>query len=130
MKTIYSLFVDGIPKAQPRPRRTASGHFYNPDSADAWKEIVRMTFKSFHRPPITNLIRLRLSFFLPRPKAMKGEAAVPHGKKPDIDNLLKATMDAMTAAGVWKDDALVQATEMSKWYAADKTGTQIIVESY
>jgi Holliday junction resolvase RusA-like endonuclease len=129
MKTVYSLFVNGIPKAQPRPRRGTSGHFYNPDSADAWKEIVRTAFGSFHKPPITDPIRLQVSFFLPRPKAMKGEAAVPHAKKPDVDNLLKALMDSMTAAGVWKDDALVYATDMSKWYAAGKTGAQIIVES-
>jgi Holliday junction resolvase RusA-like endonuclease len=129
MKTVYHLFVNGIPKAQPRPRMTASGHVYNPCSADAWKEIVRTAFVPFHKPPIANPIRLRVSFFLPRPKAMKGEAAVPHAKKPDVDNLLKAVMDAMTVAGVWKDDALVYATEAGKWYAAGKTGAQIIVES-
>jgi Holliday junction resolvase RusA-like endonuclease len=129
MKTVYSLFVNGIPKAQPRPRMAANGHVYNPASADAWKEIVRMAFVPFHRPPIANPIRLRVSFFLPRPMAMKGKAAVPHTKKPDVDNLLKAVMDSMTAAGVWKDDALVYTTEAGKWYAADKTGAQIIVES-
>jgi Holliday junction resolvase RusA-like endonuclease len=59
---------------------------------------------------------------------MKEETAVPHGKKPDVDNLLKAVMDAMTTAEVWKDDALVYATEAGKWYAAGKTGAQIIVE--
>ena len=129
MRSIYHLFVNGIPKAQPRPRMTASGHVYNPDSADVWKEIVRTAFLSFHRPPITNPIRLRVSFFLPRPKTMKGEIAVPHVKKPDVDNLLKAVMDAMTVAGVWKDDALVYATEAGKWYTAGKTGARIIVES-
>jgi Holliday junction resolvase RusA-like endonuclease len=129
MKTVYSLFVNGIPKAQPRPRMTASGHVYNPDSANAWKEIVRTAFAAFHKPPITNPIRLRVSFFLPRPRAMKKGTAVPHVKKPDVDNLLKALMDAMTTAGVWKDDALVYVTEAGKWYAADKTGARIIVES-
>ena len=88
-----------------------------------------MAFVPFHRPPIANPVRLRVSFFLPRPKAMKGEAAVPHTKKPDVDNLLKAVMDSMTAAGVWKDDALVYVTNAGKWYAAGKTGAQIIVES-
>jgi Holliday junction resolvase RusA-like endonuclease len=129
MKAVYNLFVNGIPKAQPRPRMTAAGHVYNPNSADAWKEIVRTAFNAFRRTPLTNPIRLRVSFFLPRPKAMKGEAAVPHVKKPDVDNLLKAVMDAMTNAGVWKDDALVYVTEAGKWYAqGKKTGAQIMVE--
>jgi Holliday junction resolvase RusA-like endonuclease len=130
MKPDYHLFVNGIPKAQPRPRMTASGHVYNPGSADAWKETVRAAFVFFHRRPVTNPVRLRVAFFLPRPKAMKGGAAVPHTKKPDVDNLLKAVMDSMTAAGVWKDDALVYATEASKWYSTGKTGAHIIVESY
>jgi Holliday junction resolvase RusA-like endonuclease len=129
MKTVYSLFVNGVPKAQPRPRMASSGHVYNPDSADAWKEIVRTAFVAINKPPIVKPIRLRVGFFLPRPKAMKGEAAVPHTKKPDVDNLLKAVMDSMTTAGVWKDDALVYATEAIKWYTAGKTGAQIIVES-
>jgi Holliday junction resolvase RusA-like endonuclease len=129
MKTDYHLFVNGIPRAQPRPRMTASGHVYNPHSADAWKEIIRTAFNSFHKPPITTPIRLRVNFFLPRPKALKGGVSIPHAKKPDVDNLLKAVMDAMTVAKVWKDDALVYVTEASKWYAADKTGAHIIVES-
>jgi Holliday junction resolvase RusA-like endonuclease len=130
MKTAYSVFVNGIPRAQPRPRMTAAGHVYNPHSADAWKEIVRTAFMSFRKPPIANPIRLRVSFFLPRPKALKGEIALPHAKKPDVDNLLKAVMDAMTVAKVWTDDALVYVTEAGKWYAADKTtGALIIVES-
>jgi Holliday junction resolvase RusA-like endonuclease len=128
-KILYQLFVNGVPKAQPRPRMTASGHVYNPDSADAWKEIVRMAFVLFHKPPITNPVRLRVSFFLPRPKAMKGEAAVPHTKKPDVDNLLKAVMDSMTVAGVWKDDALVFETLAGKYYTGKKTGAQITVET-
>jgi Holliday junction resolvase RusA-like endonuclease len=129
MKTVYCLFVNGMPKAQPRPRMTASGHVYNPGSADAWKEIVRTAFNSFHKPPITNPIRLRVSFFLPRPKALKGEDAVPHVKKPDVDNLLKALMDAMTVAKVWKDDAQVFESLAGKYYAGKKTGAQIIIES-
>jgi hypothetical protein len=44
MKVIYQLFVNGIPKAQPRPRMTSNGHVYNPKSADAWKEEIKATF--------------------------------------------------------------------------------------
>ncbi|MCL2139963.1 MAG: RusA family crossover junction endodeoxyribonuclease [Treponema sp.] len=38
-------------------------------------------------------------------------------KKPDLDNLLKAVMDALTAAGAWKDDAQVRSIKASKHYA-------------
>jgi Holliday junction resolvase RusA-like endonuclease len=133
MKTVYCLFVNGIPKAQPRPRMSTSGHVYNPPSADAWKEEIKVAFLPYrHRKPLTEPIHLRVDFFLPKPKRLKiGELGrVPHTKKPDADNLLKAVMDAMTEAGVWKDDALVFWPECPKWYAQDKTGAKITVDTY
>jgi crossover junction endodeoxyribonuclease RusA len=131
MKTvIYHLFVHGIPKPQPRPRMTVFGHVYNPDTAKAWKKSVQANFMQVRKQVITVPVNLKVSFFLPRPKGIRIDTSpIPHIKKPDLDNLLKATMDAMTEAGVWKDDALVFATEAAKWYAADKTGAQIIVET-
>ncbi|MDR2717705.1 MAG: RusA family crossover junction endodeoxyribonuclease [Treponema sp.] len=138
MKTVYQLFVNGIPKAQPRPRMTVNGHVYNPSSADAWKEEVKAAFISCRRPMITEPIRLKVYFFMPVPKGMKIVCKdghyMPHIKKPDADNLLKAVMDALTEVGVWKDDALAFWTEAVKFYAAnenyhEKTGAQIIIET-
>ena len=134
MKTIYQVFVNGVPKAQPRPRMARNGHVYNPNSADSWKEEVKAAFLPFcrRRRPLTDPIHLRVDFFLPKPKDLKiGRGnKVPHTKKPDADNLLKAVMDAMTEAGVWKDDAQVFWPEAPKWYAQDKTGAEITVEIY
>jgi Holliday junction resolvase RusA-like endonuclease len=131
VKVVYHIFVNGIPKAQPRPRRAANGHFYNPNSADAWKETIKAYFLLYRRSPITEPVHLQVSFFLPKPRCLKIDESrnVPHVKKPDVDNLLKAAMDAMTEGGVWKDDALVFSTSAEKWYARDKTGAQIIVKT-
>jgi len=108
----------------------STGHVYNPDSADAWKEEIKASFLSIRRQTIDQPVCLRVSFFMPAPKSMKinADQNVPHGKKPDLDNLLKAVMDAMSNVGVWEDDALVYAVESSKWYTRKKTGAQIIVE--
>jgi len=115
-KTAYSLFVKGIPKAQPRPRMTASGQVFNPHGADAWKEEIMAAFLSCRRSAITEPVHLSANFFLPKPKAMKEVEGmrIPYAKKPDLDNLLKAVMDAMTAVCVWHDDALVFAVDASK----------------
>jgi crossover junction endodeoxyribonuclease RusA len=129
-KTIYDVFISGIPKAQPRPRMAAGGHVYNPPSADAWKEQVKTGFMSCRKPIITKPVRLKVIFFMPVPKKIKPKGAklVPCGKKPDTDNLLKAVMDAMTDAGVWEDDALVYQAEASKFYDwGNGTGAQILV---
>jgi crossover junction endodeoxyribonuclease RusA len=132
MKVIYQLIVSGVPKAQPRPRMASSGHAYNPNSADAWKAEVKSAFIPCRRPAITGPIFLRIDFFLPRPKSMKETPCrEPHVKKPDIDNLLKSTMDALTEAEIWKDDAAVFNVGMAKYYARNgKTGAQIIVGTF
>jgi Holliday junction resolvase RusA-like endonuclease len=64
---------------------------------------------------------------MPIPKGMKinEDDFMPHIRKPDTDNLLKAVMDSITQAGVWKDDALVYFTEASKGYAQGQTGARI-----
>jgi Holliday junction resolvase RusA-like endonuclease len=132
MTAIYHLFVNDVPQPQPRPRMSSNGHVYNPHSADAWKETVKVNFLQCRRSPIAGPVHLKVSFFLPKPKRMANTDEgryIPHVKKPDVDNLLKSTMDAMTEVGVWKDDALVFATSVEKWYARKKTGAQIIVET-
>jgi len=130
MKVIYQLFVCGIPKAQPRHRTATNGHVYNPNSANAWKEEIRLSFRSCKRPTITGAVRLTVSFHLPKPKSMKEEERnIPHTKKPDTDNLLKALMDALTEEKIWADDAQVYDTHAGKYYAARKTGARVIIEA-
>jgi Holliday junction resolvase RusA-like endonuclease len=130
-KILYQLFVNGVPKAQPRPRMTAKGHVYNPGSADAWKEEVKTAFLPCLKPTIIGAVRLTVRFSLPVPKGMKVTSiAAPHVKKPDTDNLLKAVMDSLTAVRVWKDDAQVFETLAGKYYTGKKTGAQIIIETF
>ena len=62
-----------------------------------------------------------------------GAPAYPY-KRPDLDKLLRSTMDAMTCAGVWRDDALVHiiharkhySTYRANWYAA---GVRIVLST-
>lgn len=43
---------------------------------------------------------------------------IAHTKKPDLDNLSKQLLDAMTRAGFWHDDRQVVSLRCSKIYAA------------
>jgi Holliday junction resolvase RusA-like endonuclease len=109
----------------------ANGHVYNPHTADSWKEEIKFSFRPCLKATITTPVHLRLSFFLPKPKSMKdagGASSIPHAKKPDTDNLLKSTMDALTELKVWEDDALVFAIDASKWHGR-KVGAQVIIEA-
>lgn len=39
-------------------------------------------------------------------------AVMPDARRRDLDNLLKATLDALTAAGVWGDDSQIDRLEV------------------
>lgn len=83
-------------------------------------------------------VQCQLNFTLPRPKSHFGTGRnadrlkpnVPdwHGKKPDADNLAKAVMDAMSAAGVWQDDAQVSDLRVTKQYGP-RTGVNLTLLS-
>lgn len=68
-------------------------------------------------PPIEESpLELHVMFFLPRPASAPKRVVAP-AKKPDCDKLLRAVMDALTAAGVWRDDAQVTDVHASKAFA-------------
>ena len=133
MKVLYHQFISGIPRAQSRPRLGQHGNFYSDSHAvKEWKEVIEATFLFCRKPTITGPVLLRVTFYMPRPKNMEGDndsPLIPHIKKPDTDNLLKAVMDSMSAAGIWKDDAQVYRTDAEKYYAGSKPGVQITVEA-
>lgn len=52
---------------------------------------------------------------------------IPHDKRPDIDNLIKLLLDAMTAAGWFVDDSIVTRLVASKVRRPDKSGIFINV---
>jgi Holliday junction resolvase RusA-like endonuclease len=127
MEVAYSVFVPGLPKAQPRPRMTSSGHVYNPDTAKDWKAAIKKYFMLYRRPVIIAPVFLEVLFYFPRPKRLLNYAMYPHTVKPDSDNLMKAVMDAITTAGVWKDDAQVYGHHVEKYYSQSPSGAKIII---
>lgn len=112
-----TIVIHGVSKAQPRVkayRRGSHVGVYTPNTADAWKEQVMLAASLYRGQFATGALRLEVEFYLPRPQAHKHDDYV--AVKPDLDNLLKSTMDALTNAGVWHDDAQVAAVVMSKRY--------------
>jgi Holliday junction resolvase RusA-like endonuclease len=69
-------------------------------------------------------VEIDIAFTLRRPKAhyrtgryadlLRPNAPLFPLTKPDLDKTLRATLDALTIAGVWKDDALVSSLSASK----------------
>lgn len=120
--------VSGEPKSQPRPKAMRRGsfvHIYTPATAKVWKGLVASAAKPFLSPvPIEGPLSLSLDFRFVRPKshftskgALSKSARLAHTTKPDADNLAKAVMDALTDAGLWKDDTQVVQLNVTKSYA-------------
>jgi Holliday junction resolvase RusA-like endonuclease len=68
--------------------------------------------------PLEGPVVLAVTFTLYKPKNKpKTKPSWPEGTRQDLDKLLRAVMDAMTAAGVWKDDGqVVELTRLYKSY--------------
>jgi len=122
-----SIFVPCLPVAQPRQRLTVIAgrpHNYTPSRhpVNTFKAHLRQAVaEQWQGPPLCGPVHLELSIFLPRPKAKlwkrKPMPAEPHCKRPDLDNLLKAVLDALRGL-VWRDDAQVAELVANKQIAA------------
>jgi crossover junction endodeoxyribonuclease RusA len=78
------------------------------------------------RTAITGPVRVELTFILARPKShygtgrnadrVKPTAPERPTTKPDVDKLARAVLDALTAAGIWRDDSQVVHLDALKTY--------------
>lgn len=143
------FFAVGIPKGQPRARAYAmrvgskhSARMYDPGTADAWRQAVRLAWSVQGKEPISAGIPLcvTLEFRMPRPAshvtskgALTKSAPIKyHTQKPDADNLAKGSLDALNDVGAWYDDAQVARLLVVKRWAdpLESTGCWITISDY
>lgn len=120
----HSFKVCGRPRPQPRPRFSANGHAYNPPTANEWKKLIKAAaIKVLPKERLEGPIELRATFLFPRPKChylrgeLRSDAPSRHVQVPDLDNLEKALMDALSDIGFWRDDCLVCSKLTDKWFS-------------
>lgn len=87
--------------------------------------------------PHTGPVAVAVTFYLPRPGyhygtgrnagVLKSTAPTHVDKKPDVDKLLRSTLDALTSSGVFRDDAQVAVLTGEKRYADAATGARITI---
>ena len=120
---MIEFFIPIEPMATPRPRfaminghavayPTAAYKMYQAELATFFATLKLEDPIEVHKGPV----ELRAQFTMPRPK---GKAIIERGwMKPDLDNMIKGVMDAMTkAAYFWHDDAQVVDLHISKRFA-------------
>lgn len=62
------------------------------------------------------------------PVAVQIAAYPPDRRRRDLDNILKAALDALTHAGVWADDSLIAALRVERMGVSDRPRLEVIVE--
>ena len=57
--------------------------------------------------PLDEAVRVRMTFTLPKPGSAPKRRVTYPMRTPDLSKLVRSTEDALTEAGIWKDDARV-----------------------
>jgi Holliday junction resolvase RusA-like endonuclease len=123
--------IDIPPKPQGRPRFARAGKFvrtYDPPESRAYKDAVRDAIKlqcPTYYPD--QAIYVSIWFHMPRPKRLRLRPNIPHIKRPDVDNLAKAILDALTGV-LWRDDAQICRLHIDKRYTDDDYNPGIDIE--
>ncbi len=129
---MIEFVVYGTPVTQ-GSKKIARGRLIDDDPAALrrWRaNIVQTAREHYQGEPLGGPIRLTVTFFLKRPKRhyrtgrfadqLRDDAPPVYcDAKPDADKLVRAVGDALTDAGVWRDDAQAAVLNVRKRYAPD-----------
>jgi len=122
-----TLFFEGPPIPKGRPRYCQRGgrvFAYTPKKTQeaevSIREKAKVDLYPLSEAPFEGRICVDLAFRMPIPKSLrkKVSAGDPHVKRPDLDNLIKLVIDALTGVA-WKDDAMICIMSAEKTYSHD-----------
>ncbi|MFJ2719432.1 RusA family crossover junction endodeoxyribonuclease [Streptomyces sp. NPDC087437] len=121
----FHITVHGTPGPQGSKRHVGSGRMVESSAkVKPWREAVKsaaLDALAYDEAwaPLAEAVRVDVVFTLARPKSHYGTGKntdrvkpsapqYPTGK-PDLDKTVRSTLDALTDAGVWRDDSFVNA---------------------
>ena len=115
--------VIGIPVPQ-GSMKVINGHVIHSQGSAlaAWRSAIALTAKSKGAKPVTEAIIIEIIFTMQKPKTVKREEPCV---APDLDKLIRAVLDALTAIA-YVDDGQVTEVHARKVYG-DNVGAQIRV---
>ena len=130
MTAYVDIVVHGVPAPQGSKKggysaKTGKTFVYDQNSKTqkSWRQDVIAAAVSvredFSLETLDGPIEIFLDFRLPRPASVKISKRPFPAVKPDIDKLIRNTLDGLTQAGIYRDDAQVINMSSSKRYATD-----------
>ena len=119
--TVVDLRVFGVPAPQGSRTRMPNGAMVEGSSAVAEAAVGQVA------EPLDGPLQLTVEFWMPRPASRKRDRWAD--RKPDLDKLLRCTLDGLTDGGLIRDDARVVCVSASKQLADTWTGATMRVQS-
>lgn len=121
MRTMETMIVRTIPVPKARPRMTRSGHAYTPDKTAIYEKLLASSWSGGIIKGKYLMASMR--FGMPIPKSWSKDrqrlsVGKLHTSKPDLDNLVKAVLDALNGIA-YADDAAIAAVMAEKIYAVE-----------
>lgn len=124
MEAIHFI-IPGRPVGKGRPRFTRQGHCWTPDKTVAYERDIKLAYWSTYRHwkyEADKALAVDIVLYYPRPKSMAKHKRLMAQKgvlrptvKPDVDNVIKAILDALNGVAFDDDRQIVQVT-CEKWY--------------
>jgi len=126
MTESVSFTVAGVARPQGSMRAFVRGDKVVITSAtkglDEWRDAIAWEARAVTSQMLVGPLRLAATFTLPRPKSdfladgsVRPSARLRHDKRPDLDKLTRALMDALTGVA-YADDSQVAAIDVAKVY--------------
>jgi crossover junction endodeoxyribonuclease RusA len=131
-----SVFVAGTPVSQGSKRHVGNGVMIESSKAlKPWRSDIRSALIDSAGQPrarFDGAVSCTLVFIMPRPISTPKRSTPAAVKKPDIDKLARALLDAIGSAGVWRDDSQVVELLASKRLAMieEQPGCQISLKEF
>lgn len=115
-----SIIVHGNPKPQGSKRHVGNGVMIESCKAlRPWRTEVKLAALQARgaAPTLDGPLFARVVFTVPKPTSAPKRRRTYPQTKPDLSKLLRAVEDALTDAGVWRDDArVVEFERLAKVY--------------
>lgn len=134
MERVVTLYIDGRPVPKGRPRVTRHGT-YTPKSTQIFESAIRTAWLKCGEKPFEDgealEVMVKAYFPIPSgtPKSKRGKLHLtPYLKRGDIDNIIKAVLDALNGYA-YKDDSAVYSVYGRKIYTDDEPFTVVTIGS-
>ncbi|MEZ5544244.1 MAG: RusA family crossover junction endodeoxyribonuclease [Lysobacteraceae bacterium] len=132
------ITVYGQPAPQGSKRHVGNGVMVESSKKlRPWRQDVKAAAEVVRNAlcPLDGPVRVRMVFTLPKPLSAPKRRRTWPCRTPDLSKLARGTEDALTDAGIWRDDArVVEYERLAKVYpnedpeALDAPGVRIVIE--